>query len=146
MPYGSSIGEQKVTDHSPCVDQCCLYTSLHQQWRDTNFHSKNVRCGYKVNWRAWYCLYLGRVAMCMPESCVLANRSGTRAPLWLKGLHPLLTDGMVTQRVCSPWKSDCCLFKSRPVQAKARPGNDPLYRFVKPVNCYLAYCAGNGPN
>lgn len=147
LPYTLTQGEDGVEgsgedDSGADLDPCFHYTVLDQAWRATNYSTKNVACDNRVQWKGWYRLFYRGKTIQMPERCVRKEMCGTHAPLWLVGGHPRLRDGVVTRKVCGNWRDNCCLFKSPPIQVKACRGNYYVYKFVKPVACHLAYCAG----
>ncbi|XP_051560306.1 pancreatic secretory granule membrane major glycoprotein GP2-like [Myxocyprinus asiaticus] len=98
-------------------------------------------CDRNVNWVGWYRLFIQGWSAQMPETCVVNNICGTNYPLWLRGGHPIVGDGVVSRNVCSNNFNDCCYVKSYPIRVKACPGNYYVYEFVKPTTCHLAYCA-----
>ncbi|XP_052406971.1 uncharacterized protein LOC127952514 isoform X1 [Carassius gibelio] len=124
---------------TPSVDPCYNYNSLNETWRATNnsYNSSNIRCDYL---QGWYRLFYNGQSAQMPESCVNQYMCGTYIPMWLNGSHPRLEDGVVTRQVCGSGWSDCCTYRSLPIQVKACPGNYYVYEFVRPVTCG-AYCA-----
>ncbi|XP_051770774.1 uncharacterized protein LOC127523751 [Ctenopharyngodon idella] len=131
-------------------DPCYNYTVLDDSWRATNnqlqlsFYNElisKVMCDTNVIWKGWYRLFIQGQSVQMPDTCVDKLSCGTHAPLWLNGPHPKIEDGVVTRGVCGHWMSDCCYFQSNPIKVKACPGNYYVYEFVRPINCYLTYCA-----
>ncbi|XP_026102626.1 uromodulin-like [Carassius auratus] len=98
-------------------------------------------CDCEVNWNGWYRLFIQDQSVQMPDTCVEEYSCGTDAPLWLKGGHPTVEDGMVTRDVCGHYDNNCCSFLSNPINVKACPGDYYVYEFVKPAFCFLAYCA-----
>ncbi|XP_051771671.1 uromodulin-like, partial [Ctenopharyngodon idella] len=136
-----------VSFNTPNIDPCYNYTSLDEPWRATNnsFNYINYMCDYNVNWNGWYRLFYNGQSVQMPESCVNSSMCGTSNPLWLSGPHPQPEDGVVTRQVCSSTWSDCCGYRSHPIQVKACPGNYYVYEFVRPLLC-ASYCAGRFPN
>ncbi|XP_062388283.1 deleted in malignant brain tumors 1 protein-like isoform X3 [Sardina pilchardus] len=126
------------TQSDPCHD----YTVLNDPWRATTNLDQSVRrCDRDVQWQGWYLMVYQEVSVRMPNVCVPKERCGTNAPLWMKGSHPQPEDGIVTREVCGHWQSNCCHFKSPPIQVKACPGNYTVYKFEKATTCQLAYCA-----
>ncbi|KAG7476917.1 hypothetical protein MATL_G00087920 [Megalops atlanticus] len=137
---------EDCADPPRCFDPCHDYTSLNDSWRATDFAVTYtpfdlVKCDTDIVWQGWYRLFLGNASVQMPERCIDRLMCGTHAPLWLNGAHPSLEDGVVSLPVCGNWYSGCCNFQSNPIHVKACPGNYFVYKFVAPVNCYLAYCA-----
>ncbi|XP_036427536.1 uromodulin-like [Colossoma macropomum] len=121
------------------VDPCQKYTALHDPWRSTTSIT-STNCDKHINWVGWYRLFSQGQSTKMPETCVSPNRCGTNIPLWLSGSHPNLQDGVVVRQICGSYGSDCCFYKSLPIQVKACPGNYYVYKFVKPKFCNAAYC------
>ncbi|XP_036427498.1 uncharacterized protein LOC118808720 [Colossoma macropomum] len=127
---------------SSSADPCYSYTVLDEPWRATNYsNTVNAKCDQSVTWVGWYRLMYNGQDVRMPESCVDVFMCGTHTPLWINGTHPELQDGVVTRQICGNWNSNCCNFRSNPIQVKACPGNYYVYKFVKPSDCWLAYCA-----
>ncbi|XP_067285885.1 uromodulin-like [Pseudorasbora parva] len=127
---------------APTVDPCSAYTMVDDQWRATNnqYYSE-IMCDCEISWNGWYRLFIQGQSVQMPDRCVDQFSCGTHAPLWLKGGHPTVEDGVVTREVCGHWSNDCCYFQSNPIKVKACPGNYYVYEFVQPAFCSLAYCA-----
>uniref|UniRef100_A0A4W4GKS9 ZP domain-containing protein n=1 Tax=Electrophorus electricus TaxID=8005 RepID=A0A4W4GKS9_ELEEL len=131
------------------VNPCENYNVLSDAWRatnNTNHYNFTFPWGQSawsdtfINWNGWYRLFhLGENAE-MPDSCVAKGMCGTFIPLWLNGSYPQLEDGVVTRQVCGSWNSDCCYYKSSPIQVKACPGGYYVYQFVPPTICFSAYC------
>ncbi|XP_074544628.1 uromodulin-like [Halichoeres trimaculatus] len=133
----------QVNGTSQCVDPCQHHTPLQDAWRSTDFRasSGSTFCDIHTDWQGWYRLFIGNSSVQMPERCVERHTCGTDAPLWLRTLHPLKTEGIVRGEVCGSWEGGCCQFESNPIHVKACPGNYYVYKFVKPNQCRLAYCA-----
>ena len=91
----------------------------------------------------WY-RFGGEAGHQMPESCVNTGHCGTKAPGWLNGNHPTVTDGAVERKVCfhfSSLISHCCLYST---YIKVRNcGRFYVYKLESPPRCDLRYC-GNG--
>ncbi|XP_051559503.1 pancreatic secretory granule membrane major glycoprotein GP2-like [Myxocyprinus asiaticus] len=77
----------------------------------------------------------------MPDTCVEEYRCGTKIPLWLRGGHPIVEDGVVTRDVCGHNSKYCCYYESFPIKVKACSGNYYVYEFVKPTVNDAVYCA-----
>lgn len=133
--------EEEDDDTDEGFDPCKKYKSLNQDWRATNYSTKQVSCDRNVQWNGWYRLFYRGKSIQMPELCVKKERCGTHAPLWLVGGHPRKRNIIVTRKVCGHWNGNCCAFKSPPIQVKACQGNYYVYKFVQPPTCHLAYCA-----
>ncbi|KAI2668945.1 Pancreatic secretory granule membrane major glycoprotein GP2 [Labeo rohita] len=106
---------------------CYNYTVLDNPWRATSFSYHFSMCDTSVIWRGWYRLFINGLSAQIPETCVATYRCGTAAPLWLRGGHPTVEDGVVTRDACSHWRSDCCYYQSLTIKVKACPGNYYVY-------------------
>ncbi|CAM4445852.1 unnamed protein product [Leuciscus chuanchicus] len=124
------------------ADPCYTYTELDDTWRSiSNTHASVRKCDTSVSWSGWYRLFINGLSAHIPDTCVEKSSCGTDAPLWIRGGHPTVTDGVVTRDVCGHWSNYCCQFGSFPIKVKACPGNYYVYELVSPPNCNLAYCA-----
>ncbi|KAI4884546.1 hypothetical protein NFI96_018703 [Prochilodus magdalenae] len=128
---------------APTYDPCDNYTYLDQTWRGHNA-TGTYTCDKDFNWTGWYRLMYNGMNIHMPESCVDENKCGTITPLWLNGSHPQIEDGIVTRQICGKLGSDCCYYRSVPIQVKACLGNYYVYKFVRPMLFCSAYCADVG--
>ncbi|XP_050960406.1 pancreatic secretory granule membrane major glycoprotein GP2-like, partial [Labeo rohita] len=98
-------------------------------------------CDTSVTWSGWYRLFINGVSAKIPDSCVAQYSCGTQIPLWIRGGHPTVQDGVVTRDVCGHWDNYCCYYGSYPIKVKACPGNYYVYELVRPTVCNSAYCA-----
>ncbi|CAM4467978.1 unnamed protein product [Leuciscus chuanchicus] len=133
-----------VTPVTISPDPCYNYTVLNDTWRSINngygLHSY-YNCDAYVSWSGWYRLFINGLSAQIPDTCVAQYSCGTHAPLWIRGGHPTVTDGVVTRDVCGHWNNYCCYFGSFPIKVKACPGNYYVYELVSPALCHSAYCA-----
>ncbi|XP_039540196.1 uncharacterized protein LOC120487851 [Pimephales promelas] len=126
-------------------DPCNNYTVLDNPWRSINNTNASVRnCDQSVSWSGWYRLFINSTSAHIPDTCVAQSRCGTDAPLWIRGGHPTVTDGVVTRDVCGHWNNFCCYFGSYPIKVKACPGDYYVYELVSPAWSNSAYCADTG--
>ncbi|XDV15907.1 hypothetical protein PO909_015848, partial [Leuciscus waleckii] len=126
-------------------DPCYNYNKLDNPWRSINNTDASVRnCDYYVSWSGWYRLFINGLSARIPDTCVAQSRCGTDFPLWIRGGHPTVTDGVVTRDVCGHWNNYCCYYGSFPIKVKACPGNYYVYELVRPTVCNSAYCADTG--
>nr|XP_021333191.1 pancreatic secretory granule membrane major glycoprotein GP2-like [Danio rerio] len=125
------------------TDPCYNYTVLSNSWRSVNNTNNGYNCDQSVSWSGWYRLFINGLSAHIPDTCVAVSRCGTDYPLWIRGGHPTVEDGVVTRDVCGNAGSYCCYFGSFPIGVKACPGNYYVYELLKPTTCNLAYCAGN---
>ncbi|XP_051722691.1 adhesion G protein-coupled receptor E3-like isoform X2 [Ctenopharyngodon idella] len=128
-------------------DPCHNYTVLDNPWRSINntygLHSYNM-CDQSVSWSGWYRLFINNMSAQIPDTCVAQQSCGTNVPLWIRGGHPTVEDGVVTRDVCGYAGSYCCYYGSYPIKVKACPGNYYVYELVSPTDCNFAYCADTG--
>ncbi|XP_042573203.1 adhesion G protein-coupled receptor E3-like isoform X2 [Cyprinus carpio] len=124
----------------PSVDPCYNYTVLDDPWRSTSNTYSNM-CDESATWSGWYRLFINGLSAQIPDTCVAQYSCGTAAPLWIRGGHPTVHDGVVTRDVCGHWINYCCYYGSYPMKVKACPGNYYVYELVRPNECPLAYCA-----
>uniref|UniRef100_A0A4W4E4L0 ZP domain-containing protein n=1 Tax=Electrophorus electricus TaxID=8005 RepID=A0A4W4E4L0_ELEEL len=139
----------------PSTDPCYNYNVLEESWRATDNAEHNYYnswwwwwtwCDRYTSWNGWYRLFYQGNNVEMPDSCVSPGMCGTDIPLWLNGSLPQLEDGVVIRQACGSSYSDCCYYKSFPIQVKACPGNYYVYELVSPAFCNSAYCAGKYSN
>uniref|UniRef100_A0A9J8BDP7 Uncharacterized protein n=1 Tax=Cyprinus carpio carpio TaxID=630221 RepID=A0A9J8BDP7_CYPCA len=123
------------------ADPCYNYTVLDNPWRATNRQTNDHRCDTSFTWRGWYRLFLYGLNVKISDACVMKYRCGTDIPLWIRGGHPRIEDGVVTRDVCGHWDNYCCYYGSYPIKVKACPGNYYVYELVSPNVCNSAYCA-----
>ncbi|XP_059411027.1 pancreatic secretory granule membrane major glycoprotein GP2-like [Carassius carassius] len=125
----------------PTVDPCYNYTVLDDPWRANSSQlSNSYKCDQSVTWSGWYRLFINGLSAQIPDTCVAQYSCGTNIPLWIRGGHPTVQDGVVTRDVCGHWKSYCCYYGSYPIKVKACPGSYYVYELVSPTKC-SAYCA-----
>ncbi|XP_059411046.1 adhesion G protein-coupled receptor E3-like [Carassius carassius] len=126
----------------PSVDPCYNYTVLDDPWRATcNSYDSITRCDQSVTWSGWYRLFINGLSAQIPDTCVAEYSCDTTVPLWIRGGHPTVTDGVVTRDVCGHWISYCCYYGAYPIKVKACPGNYYVYELIHPNDCNLEYCA-----
>ncbi|XP_076866545.1 LOW QUALITY PROTEIN: IgGFc-binding protein-like [Brachyhypopomus gauderio] len=135
LPTYTTVAFNSHTSYDPCND----YTSLDQPWRASTAPGLGI-CDVDFNWNGWYRLLYNGMDIRMAESCVDVYRCGSYYTLWLNGPHPQVEDGVVTRQVCANAGSDCCFYKSNPINVKACSGNYYVYQIVKPMTCNMAYC------
>ena len=93
------------------VDGCLNYTVLNEADRaQGNALQNNLRCHDNLV-TGWY-RFQGAAGDRMPDKCVLQYRCGAYAPGWLDGIHPTVTEGVVTRKVCYHYNGDCCRWRN----------------------------------
>ncbi|XP_016118224.1 uncharacterized protein, partial [Sinocyclocheilus grahami] len=123
-------------------DPCYNYTVLDDPWRAiNNTHASVIMCDRSVTWSGWYRLFINGLSAQIPDTCVARSSCGTTVPLWIRGGHPTVQDGVVNRDVCGHFDNYCCHIGSFPIKVKACPSNYYVYKLVSPTNCNFAYCA-----
>ncbi|KAG1944786.1 deleted in malignant brain tumors 1 protein-like [Pimephales promelas] len=87
-----------------CQDPCNNYTVLNDTWRSISTGYGSM-CDASVSWSGWYRLFINSTSAHIPDTCVAQYRCGTHIPLWIRGGHPTVTDGVVTRDVCGNWNN-----------------------------------------
>ncbi|XP_043094029.1 adhesion G protein-coupled receptor E1-like [Puntigrus tetrazona] len=128
-----------VTPATLTKDPCYNYTVLDNPWRAVNNTNSNM-CD-QIAWSGWYRLFIQGWNAEIPDTCGAQYGCGTSIPLWLRGGHPAVGEGVVTREVCGQSGSYCCYYGIYPVKVKACPGNYYVYELVSPTFCNAAYCA-----
>ncbi|KAL7857482.1 hypothetical protein SRHO_G00163810 [Serrasalmus rhombeus] len=139
--YNLGAKSASTTTANPGYDPCSNYTVLDQPWRATNA-SWNLVCDRDFEWSGWYRLLYYGINIRMPEVC--SSGCSTNIALWINSSHPQIQDGIVTHPICAnggDFGSCYCPFGTTSIRVKACPGNFYVYEFIKPVQCYSAYCA-----
>ncbi|XP_025079698.1 uncharacterized protein LOC112555480 [Pomacea canaliculata] len=82
----------------------------------------------------------------MPESCVDRMHCGTSVPIWLRGTHPSVSDGIQTRQACANFETEdtshipCC---AQAINIGVKNCNGFFVYFLHPPPiCPVAYCAG----
>ena len=86
--------------------ECSSYAWLKDANRNEKDTSSTVLCDIHLIF-GWY-RFGGQAGIKMPTSCVPGHRCGTQAAGWMNGVHPTVSDGKVTRKVCYHYSSDCC--------------------------------------
>ncbi|KAL0202588.1 hypothetical protein M9458_000606, partial [Cirrhinus mrigala] len=84
-------------------------------------------CDCFVTWSGWYRFFINGVSAQIPDTCVAQYSCGTDIPLWIRGGHPDVQDGVVARDVCGHNVNYCCYYGSFPIKVKACPGNYYVY-------------------
>ncbi|XP_073399185.1 uromodulin-like [Dendrobates tinctorius] len=133
----------KTTGSYLCVDPCSNYTALNESWRSTlNYVSlpysgyHPYTCDYDKN--GWY-RFVGNGGIRIPETCMLPFSCGTHAPMWMNGVHPTTSAGIVNRTACASWSGNCCFWSSI-IRVKACPSGFYVYQLSGTPTCTLAYC------
>ncbi|XP_077057439.1 uncharacterized protein LOC143710376 isoform X2 [Siphateles boraxobius] len=135
-----------VTPVTISPDPCYNYTVLDDPRRSINnkLNSSSSMCVTSVSWSGWYRLFINNMSAHIPDTCVAQYSCGANYPLWIRGGHPTVTDGVVTRDVCSHTGSYCCYIGSFPIKVKACPGDYYVYELVRTTLCDSEYCADTG--
>ena len=80
----------------------------------------------------------------MAATCVPTNRCGTHATGWLNGVHPTVSEAIVTRQVCFNWSGGCCNWS---INIQVRNCNGYFVYYISgtpPVHpCHLRYCGAD---
>ena len=125
-------------------DPCVSYNELDNPYRSTGYVAREgidpMICDLSLN-TGWY-RFVNKVGGMMPENKVSRPQCGTIAPIWMRGQHPSIADGIVDRTACVNFKNiqNGCI----PIAIKVKncSGSFFVYRLVAPFGCQMAYCAG----
>ena len=80
----------------------------------------------------------------MAATCVPTNRCGTHATGWLNGVHPTVSEGIVTRQVCFNWSGGCCVWS---INIQVRNCNGYFVYYISGTPsvhpCHLRYCGAD---
>ncbi|XP_066275398.1 oncoprotein-induced transcript 3 protein-like [Branchiostoma lanceolatum] len=121
-------------------------------YRVLNEASRNVNHGLEVPARCdqtqgfngeWY-RFMSPAGTQMPTQSPGRNDvCGTRAPIWMDGVHPTVADGEVSRRACAYWNGIRCA-EQFTIQVKACSGGYYVYKLpMAPGGC-TGYCGEGG--
>ncbi|XP_067260249.1 putative adhesion G protein-coupled receptor E4P [Chanodichthys erythropterus] len=113
-------------------DPCYNYTVLDNPWRSIS-NTDNSRCDQSVSWSGWYRLFMNGLSADILDTCISQCHCGTQVPLWMRGGHPTVVDGVVTRDMCGS-AFGCCDNPSNPIRVKACPSNYYVYELSP--NCF----------
>lgn len=121
--------------------ECSSYSVLSTGDRSQNYEHKKIQ-GAKPTcdrWlpKAWY-RFTGMAGDRMPDQCVPSYRCGTHASGWLRGVHPLVSEGVVSRTVCYSWRGKCCSWRS--TISVRNCGDFYVYKLQRAPKCKLRYC------
>ena len=124
-------------------DPCGTYKSLDNPYRSTGYVAREgidlMICDNNLQ-TGWY-RFVNKVGGKMPETKVGRGHCGTVAPIWMRGQHPSIAEGIVTRTACVNFNNlhGGCI----PISIKVKNCTDFfVYRLVPPYGCQMAYCAG----
>ena len=125
-------------------DPCLSYGKLNNPYRSTGYVAKEgvdpLICDLNLK-TGWY-RFTSKVGGEMPTTKVDRLHCGTDAPIWMRGTHPLVAEGIVDRTACVNFNDiqNGCI----PIAIKVKkcPGSFYVYRLVAPYGCAMAYCAG----
>ena len=89
----------------------------------------------------WY-RFTGLSGAQMPTVCVPEFSCGTKHPVWMKGTHPRLNQGITSARACVSATDHCCLMSMslRVKQCKINNESFFVYSLKAPLSDRMAYC------
>lgn len=125
-------------------DPCVNNIEIDNPFRSTSYVIKpgdRAICDNDIKLQ-WY-RFVNKVGGTMPESKVDVNHCGTIAPIWMRGQHPSIAEGVVDRVACVNYRgmSNGCFIT---IQIKVKNCSDGFYvYYLRPTHgCSMAYCAG----
>ena len=119
--------------------ECSSYAWLKNANRNEKDTSGTGLCDRGLSDR-WY-RFGGQAGIKMPTSCVPVRRCGTHATGWMNGVHPTVSDGKVTRKVCYSYSNNCCSWSNNIEVLNC--GYFFIYKLSKPPTCRLRYCGSD---
>ena len=119
--------------------ECFDYKWLRESNRNQKYSRREWKCDSSLV-TGWY-RFGGGAGTKIPTSCVLYPRCGTSGSGWMNGVHPTVTDGKVTRKVCYHYDSNCCASSNRIEVANC--GLYYVYKLSSPPICNLRYCGSD---
>ncbi|CAH3188447.1 unnamed protein product [Porites lobata] len=120
--------------------ECKSYGVLNETDRARGFYNPFLSltdAGLTPGWHR----FMGKAGSRMSHKCVNLFHCGTHASGWLRGAHPLITEGAVMRQVCFHWNGDCCYFKQ---QILVRNCEDfYVYELPGTEKSFLRYCGNS---
>ena len=93
----------------------------------------------------WY-RFQGAAGDRMADKCVPEKRYGTLRPIWFRGNHPTVDEGVVTREACYHYPDNCCK-RNNSISVK-NCSEYFVYKLKNPLYCYIPYhvsrYCGNG--
>ncbi|XP_019639176.1 PREDICTED: uncharacterized protein LOC109481125 [Branchiostoma belcheri] len=137
--------EGNVSNDTP-LQGCSSYEELSEAWRSAHVwtypgHDQHFKCDGRhtaVN-GSWYRFTGAAGDMMVTERPLTTNRCGTHAPVWMRGTHPTLDEGVVRRTVCAFYSDRRCLWRWK-IHVRACPGGYYVYKLPPPPKCNTAYC------
>ena len=120
--------------------ECGSYQTFDSDDRDVSSSNENL-CDSGLDPK-WY-RFEDEDGSYLPESCPepQSDVCGTGHPGWLNGIHPTVSEGVVTRTVCFSHTSGCCQYTTT-IQIK-NCGNFYVYYLEPAPLCDLGYCVTN---
>lgn len=125
-------------------DPCVNNIEIDNPFRSTSYVIKpgdQAICDNDIKLQ-WY-RFVNKVGGIMPESKVDVNHCGTIAPIWMRGQHPSIAEGVVDRVACVNYRGmfNGCLITIQ-IKVKKCSGGFYVY-YLRPTHgCSMAYCAG----
>ncbi|XP_035687609.1 uncharacterized protein LOC118423531 [Branchiostoma floridae] len=130
---------------------CDSYTELSEAWRSVHFlkyyppHDQIICDGMDTKVDGGWYRFTGEAGDRMvTERPLSINRCNTHAPVWMKGAHPTLNEGVVRRTVCAFYSRRKCNWRWK-IHVRACPGGYFVYKLPPAPVCHTAYCS-NGQN
>ncbi|XP_035685656.1 uncharacterized protein LOC118422245, partial [Branchiostoma floridae] len=142
-----ALDNRKEDVHPACHHYITLdepQRSVHYQV-DPNTATNTLLCDKRSGLQhgSWY-RFVGEGGVIMAtERPLSTHRCGTHAPVWMRGPHPTIEEGVVTRTVCAFWDGNDCKW-SWEIKVLSCPGDFFVYKLRKATQCILAYCTTDG--
>lgn len=124
-------------------DPCVTRKTFDNPFRSTSYVIKRGdRAICDNNLIAGWYQFVNAVGGTMPESKVDVNHCGTIAPIWMRGQHPSVADGVMDRVACVNYKGmfNGCLVA---LQIKVKNCSGFYVYYLRPPHgCPMGYCAG----
>ena len=120
---------------SAVVPDCTSYINLTAADRNVRYRG-HAKCDNNLK-TEWY-RFQGQAGRQLETSCPSMGSCNTAVPVWMKGKHPNVEDGIVQRQVCFHWYYICC-YKPSTIDVRNCEAYF-VYRLRKVPFCNSRYC------
>ena len=121
----------------PDYPQCSSYAWFKEADRNEKYTSGGNLMDSGLS--GWY-RFGDQAGIKMAASCLPKNRCGTQAAGWMNGVHPTVSDGNVTRKVCYSYSNNCCSWSNNIEVLNC--GYFYIYKLISPGS-QLRYCGSD---
>ncbi|CAB3998715.1 onco -induced transcript 3 -like [Paramuricea clavata] len=126
---------------SACKD--VKYTTIDDPRRSTAYTKTTNLCDIGlIRDNVWY-RFSSEAGGEMPTTTPNTDRCGTASPIWLRGPHPSVEEGVVNRTACTNVGYDNCLSKYSYAIKVRNCSGFYIYQLKEPKDCRSVYCAGS---